>query len=171
MRIPSRALVLIACLISLLADPVHSQWQQIKLPRSAAGRSEIVSANGMLFVRGMFRSLDNGDSWEKCGSQEIGPFFIQGGEIFGCTPDLKIWKSSNWGQSWSLLINTPIPKSVISISRTSAGVFLALTGHEVYRYNAVQQNWQNTTAFPTLLTPKAWWIRGNDVWICCLQGL
>lgn len=76
---------------------------------------------------GIYFSLDNGNTWVKIssfGSETASAFLVtQSGEIFA--GNVGLWRSSDDGASWTLIADTSVARSVVTMTQTPSGVILA----------------------------------------------
>ena len=112
--------------ILILSNNLFAQftWQQLNGPQGGIVSQISSNSAGVLFLGslggGMFRSSDNGITWQQKVNGFPGPVFDDGtvtfavandGDIFASCFNIGVYRSTNNGESW---INTNIPNSFIT---------------------------------------------------------
>ncbi|MEP7234965.1 MAG: T9SS type A sorting domain-containing protein [Ignavibacteriota bacterium] len=125
--------------IAFFSTNVSAQfWQQTNGPDGGDIKGFAINTQGHLFVlsNSLMRSIDNGNSWLQIGTEmpnyqltdiQISPT----GELYvlesGGSTYHAIWKSSNNGNTWSRLQNSPL---IYSLSITPNGIILAISANQ-----------------------------------------
>ncbi|NIV00593.1 MAG: hypothetical protein GWN55_04580 [Phycisphaerae bacterium] len=100
---------------------------------------------------GVFRSIDNGDTWQRTSYPDTlsaWPLAINNnGDLFAGS-ELGLFRSTDSGESWNLITKPEFEKRKIftfAISRITGSIFAAVVGDGVYRSTDNGNTWQLTS--------------------------
>jgi photosystem II stability/assembly factor-like uncharacterized protein len=110
--------------------PAHSQWKMLNVPEVQGGASLAVIGNHLFAAsRGIFRSMDSGESWIPIDSELGGYTFFEasGTDLYaGSTNSFAVYRSTDEGKSWDSVFINGVPVSRFTFM-ASGNVILAGT--------------------------------------------